>query len=97
VRIGAVLSVIAVAMWMAVVIQVSATNGTRVETLIHIGQIVSFLAFVGGLAMALWNLVLVFKDAGRVAKAYATALSVAFAVMLWISLSYHLIGISGHY
>jgi CubicO group peptidase (beta-lactamase class C family) len=97
VRICAVLAVIAIGLWSTVLIQVTATNGVSVQGLLHSAQLVSFMAFAGGLAIALWHLLLVFKDGGWIAKLYAIALAAAFAVMLWISLSYHLIGINGNF
>ena len=97
VRICAVLAVIAIGLWTTVLIQVTATNGVSVQGLLHSAQLVSFIAFAGGLAIALWHLLLVFKDGGWIAKLYATALTAAFAVMLWISLSYRLIGINGNF
>jgi CubicO group peptidase (beta-lactamase class C family) len=97
VRICAVLTVAAIGMWVLAIGEVSATNGHSVAALIHIAQIVSFVAFAGGVAVALWNLLRVLKDGGWIGKLYAIALAAAFSVMLWISLSYHLIGISGEY
>jgi hypothetical protein len=41
--------------------------------------------------------VLSVKEGGWGGKLLAVALTAAFAVMLWISLSYHLIGITGEY
>jgi CubicO group peptidase (beta-lactamase class C family) len=97
VRACAVLAVIAVGLWTAVVTQVTATNGVGVEIILHAAQVVSFIAFAGGLAIALWNLVLFLKDGGWGARLFAIALTAAFAVALWISLNYHLIGITGEY
>jgi hypothetical protein len=89
--------VTAVGLWTAVVTQVTATNGVGVEIILHAAQVVSFIAFAGGLAIALWNLVLFLKDGGWGARLFAIALTAAFAVALWISLNYHLIGITGEY
>ena len=97
VRVCALLAVIAVGLWAAVVTDVSATNGVGVEFILHTAQLVSFIAFAGGLGAAVWNLVLVLKDGRWGAKLFAAALTAAFVVMLWISLSYHLIGITGEY
>jgi CubicO group peptidase (beta-lactamase class C family) len=97
VRICAALAVLAIALWTTVLIQVTATNGISVQALLHSAQLVSFIAFAGGLALALRHLLLVVKEGGWIAKLNAIALTAAFAVMLWISLSYHLIGISGNF
>lgn len=96
-RVCAVLAVIAIGLWLLVVTEVSATNGVSVEAILHTAQWVSLLAFAGGTGLALWNLMLVLKAPGWVAKLYAIALTAAFAVMLWIALNYHLIGITGQY
>jgi CubicO group peptidase (beta-lactamase class C family) len=97
VRIGAVLSIAAIGMWVFVITEVSDPNGNSVVALVHLAQIVSLLAFAGGFAMALWYLSRVLKDGGWIARLYAIALTAAFSVMLWISLGYHLIGFSGEY
>ena len=97
VRVCAVLALIAIGIWAAVVMQVTATNGVGVQPLIHAAQLLSFVAFAVGLPIAIWNLVLVFRGGRWPAKLHAVALAAAFAVMLWISLSYHLIGVTGHY
>jgi hypothetical protein len=96
-RLGAVLAVVAVGLWFAVVIEVSATNGVSVEPILHTAQLVSSLAFAGGFVLALWNLALVPRASRWAVKLYAFALAAAFTVMLWVALSYHLIGISGAY
>jgi CubicO group peptidase (beta-lactamase class C family) len=97
VRICAVFAVAAIGLWAGVVADVTATNGVGVELILHTAQLVSFIAFAGGLAIAFWNLILALKSGGWADKSFATALTAAFAVMFWISLSYHLIGISGEY
>jgi CubicO group peptidase (beta-lactamase class C family) len=97
VRACAVLAIIAIGLWGAVVAQVTATNGVGVEFMLHAAQLVSLIAFAGGLPAALWNLALFLRDGRWGGKLFALALAAAFAVMLSISLSYHLIGISGEY
>jgi hypothetical protein len=97
VRICAVLAVIAIGLWVEVIAQVTATNGVGVELILHAAQAVSFFAFAGGSALAVWNLVLFFRDGDWGARLFALALTAAFVFMLWISLSYHLIGMSGEY
>jgi hypothetical protein len=97
VRSGALLAMAAIGLWAVVFLEVTATNGVGIEFILHTAQGVSLLAFAGGLAVALWNLVLSVKEGGWGGKLLAVALTAAFAVMLWISLSYHLIGITGEY
>jgi CubicO group peptidase (beta-lactamase class C family) len=98
VRICSVLGVGAVVLWTVVLQQVSSTNGAPVATLLSVAQILAFVAFVGGMVAALWNLVLVFQASGGwTAKLFAVLLTAAFAYMLYIALAYHLIGFSGQY
>ena len=99
VRGAAVLSLAAIGLWFEVVMLVSDTNGAPVSVILHLSQLVSFIAFAGGLAASVWNLVLAFKSGGAswFGRLFAALLVAAFAVMLWIGLSYHLIGISGQY
>jgi hypothetical protein len=69
-----------------------------VEGLLHTAQALSFVAFAGGLAVCLWNLVLAARTRRAWgAKLFAVLVTVAFAFMLYIALTYHLIGLSGEY
>ncbi|HEY5006426.1 MAG TPA: serine hydrolase domain-containing protein [Caulobacteraceae bacterium] len=98
VRLCAILGLAAIGLWYTVLELVSDTGGAPVAPLLHVSQLIAFLAFVGGLAAALWNLVLVFRaPSSWFAKLFAVLLAAAFAMMLWIALHYHLIGISGQY
>lgn len=98
VRLCAGLGVVAVIMWFVVLQLVSSTGGAPVDGLLHASQLVAFIAFVGGLIVALWNLALVFRTpASWFARLYGLLLTAAFAMMLWIALHYHLIGVSGQY
>jgi CubicO group peptidase (beta-lactamase class C family) len=98
VRIGSALAVIAVLMWVEVIQMVSSTNGVPVEGLLHASQAISFIAFVGGLLAALWNLWLALRaPRAWFAKLFALILTAAFAFMLYIAISYHLIGLSGQF
>ena len=98
VRICAALAVVAIVLWAVVLQQVSATNGAPVATLLHAAQLLALLAFVGGLAAAVWNIVLVVRTPRAwMAKLFAVLVTAAFAYMLYIALAYHLIGFSGQY
>ena len=98
VRLTAVLAVIAGVLWGVVLQLVSSLTGTPVEGLLHTAQALSLLAFAGGLAVSLWNLVLVARTPGAWgAKPFAVLVTVAFAFVLYIALTYHLIGFSGEY
>jgi hypothetical protein len=98
VRLCAGLGVVAVVLWYAVLEMVSSTGGAPVEPLLHLSQLIALLAYAGGFVAALWNLVLVFRTpASWFARLFGVLLAASFAMMLWIALSYHLIGISGQY
>jgi hypothetical protein len=98
VRICALLAVAAVVLWMMVIQVVSSTTGDPVQGLLHVAQAMSLAAFAGGFLAALGNLVLTARSAGAwIAKAFAVVATAAFGFMLWIALTYHLIGISGEY
>ena len=97
-RVCSILGLAAVIMWFEVIELVSATGGSDVNPVLHLSQLVSFLAFVGGLAVALWNLALVFRGSSSwFGKLYGVLMVAAFAMMFWIALHYHLIGVSSQY
>ena len=91
------LGVAAVVLWFVVLQVVSAASAMRVDGLLHLAQAASFIAFAGGTAVAIWNLVLAVKDGSWFSKLYAVLMLGAFGFMLWIALHYHLIGLSGQY
>jgi CubicO group peptidase (beta-lactamase class C family) len=99
VRLCAGLGVVAVVLWFMVIQLVSSTGGAPVDPLIHLSQALSLLAFAGGFIVALWNLALVLtRPASWFARLYGVLLLLAaFAMMLWIALHYHLIGVSSQY
>ena len=95
VRIGAVLGVAAIGLWFEVLQIADATNGMNIDLALHLAQLCSFLGFAGGFLAALWNLALTFRPGGGswFSRLYAVLLTGAFAMMLWIGLHYHLIGV----
>ena len=98
VRLCAILAVAAIGLWYTVLEVVSDTTGAPVQPLLHLSQFVSFVGFAGGSAIALWNLTLVFKGpTSWFAKLNSVLLLAAYAMMLWIALHYHLIGIGSQY
>ncbi|WP_372784612.1 serine hydrolase domain-containing protein [Phenylobacterium sp.] len=93
VRIGAALSLGGVGLWLFVFSQALSTKGGSLALWMHLAQLTCFVAFVGGLLVALWNLLQVFKPgSGWFAKVFAVALVPAFGFMLYVALTYHLIG-----
>jgi len=98
-RICAVLGALAVALWAFVFQQVSNTSGLSMDLPLHLAQLLSTIAFVGGLAAALWNLWLVFTlpASGWFPRSLAVILALAFACMLYEALFYNLIGVGAQY
>ena len=97
-RLCAILGLVAVIMWFEVIEMVSATSGVDINPLLHIAQLTAFLAFAGGLAVAIWNLVLVLRGPSSwFGKLYGVLMLAAFGMMFWIALHYHLIGVSSQY
>ena len=97
-RVCSILGLAAVVMWYEVIELVSATGGSDVNPLLHLSQLVAFLAFAGGLAVSLWNLALVFRGPSSwFGKLYGLLMVAAFGMMLWIALHYHLIGVGSQY
>lgn len=93
VRLGAVLALGGVGLWLFDFSQALSTKGTNLDPLIHLAQLTCFLGFVGGFAAALWNLTLVVRPASSwFAKLFGVLLAAAFGFMLWIAFAYHMIG-----
>jgi CubicO group peptidase (beta-lactamase class C family) len=95
VRLGAVLSLAGVGLWYFVFTQALSTNGANINLWIHLAQLTCFVAFVGGLLVAIWNLAQVLRRASSwFAKLYAVLLLLGFGFMLYFALTYHMIGTS---
>jgi CubicO group peptidase (beta-lactamase class C family) len=93
VRFGAVLSLAGVGLWLFDFSQALSTKGANLDLLIHLAQLTCLLGFAGGLIAAIWNLLQVFKPGSSwFAKLYGVLLVPAFGFMLWMCLTYHLIG-----
>jgi CubicO group peptidase (beta-lactamase class C family) len=98
VRLCAALGVGAIVLWVVVLQAVSSTEGAPVDALLHAAQALSFVAFVGGLAAAIWNLGQTLRTPNPwFARLVAALFLLAFAMMVWIAAAYHLIGVSGEY
>ena len=68
-------------------------NSSGAGTLILILQLASLIVFVGGFLVALWNAWLVWKGKRRwPAKTWSIVLVVASLTVLWVALTFHLIG-----
>ena len=68
-------------------------NSSGAGTLILILQLASLIVFVGGFLVALWNAWLVWKGKRRwPAKTWSIVLVIASLTVLWVALTFHLIG-----
>jgi CubicO group peptidase (beta-lactamase class C family) len=89
-RIGALASVAALAVWGLFVVLISKDTGTlggRLDPLLVLAQLLSIVAFIGGLAVMLWNLVAVWRGRRRwPAKIWSVVLALSSVFVLWLAL-----------
>jgi CubicO group peptidase (beta-lactamase class C family) len=61
-------------------------------------QLLSFVVFIGGAALGIWNALVVVRGPRKwYAKTWAVALAVSLLVMLWVALAFHLIAFDVNY
>jgi hypothetical protein len=61
-------------------------------------QLPSFVVFIGGAAVAVWNALVVVRGSRKwYAKAWAVILALAALVLLWIAFAYNLIAFDVNY
>ena len=96
-RVAAALSLVAVGLWAWIFILLEDAV-SDLAGLVFAAQAVSLLAFGGGLIAALWNVALTFRgSSGWFARLFAIVLAIAFAITLWVALSYHVVGFNSNY
>ena len=96
-RAAAALCLVAVAVW-ALTLQLVEIFEPKAYLMVHVAQIISLLAFAGGLLVSLWNLVLTLQARRRlIARLFDVLLSACFAYLLVLALTYHMIGFSGQF
>jgi hypothetical protein len=87
-RIGAVVIVAALAVWalfLSLVLNDTGTLGGRLDPLLTFAQLLSIVAFLGGLVVMLWNLAVVWRGGRRwPAKVWSVALALAAVTVLWV-------------
>ena len=72
--------------------------GGALDSFLLIVQVLTFVIFFGGLAVFCWYLWQVWAGKrGWKAKFWSVALVVAGAVMVWMGLAFHLLGIGTNY
>ncbi|HEY2274381.1 MAG TPA: hypothetical protein VGH61_02655, partial [Steroidobacteraceae bacterium] len=89
-RIGAVATVAALAVWglfMVLILKDTGTLGGRLDPLLVLAQLLSIVAFIGGLAVMLWNLTAVWRGQRRwPAKVWSVVLVLSSVFVLWVAL-----------
>jgi CubicO group peptidase (beta-lactamase class C family) len=101
VRIGALLSLAAIAGWIGT-IQAMFSNlkllTAGMDWLVLALHVFGTIAVFAGLALALWHLSVVWKAPKRwLGKIWAIVLAFATAIVAWVAVAYHLVGISTNY
>jgi CubicO group peptidase (beta-lactamase class C family) len=100
-RIGAVATVVALAIWglfLALIIKDTGTLGGRLDPLLVLAQLGSLVAFIGGLAVMLWNLVAVWRGRRRwPAKVWSIVLALSAVFVLWLALVCKLLVVGTNY
>ncbi len=100
-RIGALLSLAAVGGWIGTILLMFSklellTAG--MDWVVLALHVLGTIAVFAGLALALWNLSVVWKaPKRRLAKIWAVVLVLATAVCAWVAVAYHLVGLSTNY
>ncbi len=101
VRIAALLVVAVMLAWVFLA-QLIETNldwiGPRMDGPLILLRLLSGLVFIGATAVGLWNAWLVLRSKRRwVAKVWSVLLALAFLIVLYVALIFHLIGYSANY
>jgi CubicO group peptidase (beta-lactamase class C family) len=100
-RIGAVAIVVALAIWglfLVLIIKDTGTLGGRLDPLLLLAQVLSIVAFIGGLAVMLWNLIVVWRGKRRwPAKLWSIVLALSAVFVLWVGLVCKLLVVGTNY
>ena len=100
-RIGALAIVATLSIWglfMMLILKDTGTLGGRLDPLLVLAQLLSIVAFIGGLAAMLWNLVAVWGGERRwPAKTWSIVLALSSVFVLWVALICKLLVIGTDY
>ncbi len=100
-RIGAVTIVVALGVWglfMVLILRDTGTLGGRLDPLLVLAQLLSIVAFIGGLAVMLWNLIAVWRGERRwPAKVWSVVLALSSVLVLWVALVCKLLAVGTDY
>ncbi|MBV8342809.1 MAG: serine hydrolase [Gammaproteobacteria bacterium] len=88
-RIGAVATIAALGVWtvfLMLILNDTGTLGGRLDPLLVLAQLISIVAFVGGMAVMLWNLAAVWRGKRRwPAKVWSIVLVLSAVFILWVA------------
>jgi magnesium-transporting ATPase (P-type) len=94
-RIGSVAIVAALCLWglfVVLILNDTGSLGGRLDPLLILAQLLSVVAFWGGLALMLWNLAVVWRGQRRwPAKLWSIVLVIAALTTLWVGLELKLL------
>lgn len=101
VRIGALASLLAVGAWVGLVLMMLSDLkllSPKMDGWLLVLQVLGSLAIFAGLALAVWHLSVVFKAKRRkLGKIWAVVLVASTALLAWMAVAYHLVGLSTNY
>jgi hypothetical protein len=101
VRIGALASLVAILSWgglIAAMFSDLALLSSKMDLWLVLLHVLGSIAILVGFALAVWHLLVVWSVKRRwLAKIWSVVLVIATAVMAWIAIAYHLVGISTNY
>jgi len=94
----AVLALVAAGIWVAFFATVLDSQTQHLDAFLRVAQLAAFLAFGGGLVVALWNLALALRARQSLwVLAWTAAQVAAFAIVLWLGATYKLISFASQY
>jgi CubicO group peptidase (beta-lactamase class C family) len=100
-KIAALAIVAALALWaltLTLMLKDLANLGSRFDLVVWLAEIFGTVAFLGGFALLLWNLVVVWRGQRRwPARTWSVVLAVAAGSVLWVALVFKLISFGTHY
>jgi CubicO group peptidase (beta-lactamase class C family) len=100
-RIGALASVAALVVWgvfVMLILKDTGTLGGRLDPLLVLAQLLSIVAFIGGLAAMLWNALAVWRGQRRwPAKVWSLVLVLSAVFVLWVALVCRLLVVGTDY
>jgi CubicO group peptidase (beta-lactamase class C family) len=101
VRIGALASLVAILAWLGIIVAMFedlALLSESMDAWLVVLHVLGSIAVFAGLALAVWHLVVVWGGKRRwTAKVWSVVLVLATAVLAWIAVAYHLVGLGTDY